>query len=120
MTRLLALLVASTLAVTPTANVVCRAVCTPGTTAVDARACHELGPSPVDGVLLSAVGCQRDVETAAPPTGEARNLVAPAPLANVKVPAFAHAAVLKVTHHTSPAVRLHPTQADHSTVVLRI
>lgn len=120
MNRVVALIVAAMLAVTPTADVVCRAVCTPGSTAADVPPCHEIALATADGALLPSAVCQRGATTVAPPTREARNLTAPAPLVTVEVHAFAHAAVVKAAGLASLAERPHLTHASPSSIVLRM
>ena len=55
MTRLSSLLLALLLTVTPTVDVVCRAVCTAQLMGAAANPCHEVASPNVDGVLLPAV-----------------------------------------------------------------
>jgi hypothetical protein len=120
MTRLLGLLLASMLAVTPTVDMVCRAVCTPDTAAADAPSCHEVVSATADGALLPATSCQRDAAAAAPPTDGTRNAVTRAPLVTVQVTAFAHVSASVGADLRRQAVRPRTPQTYLSTVVLRI
>jgi hypothetical protein len=85
MNSLLATVLALLLAVTPTVDMVCRAVCTPQLTGAPAQSCHEVAFPTVDGVLLPVAACQRDAAATLAPADAARNLVVPAPLIPVQV-----------------------------------
>ncbi len=90
MTRISGLLLAVLLAVTPTVDVVFRAVCTPNPTAAASPSCHEVASGTADGVLMpSGSTCQREPVAALAPADGALNIVAPAPIVTVQVMAFA-------------------------------
>jgi hypothetical protein len=83
MIRLSSLLLALLLAVTPTVDVVCRAVCTPNPSAAAVPTCHEVASDTAE--WLPGVTCQRDALAAVVSTDGARNIVAPAPLVTALV-----------------------------------
>jgi hypothetical protein len=120
MTRLSSLLLALMFSVLPTADMVCRARCTPDPTAASAPSCHDVTPPTLDGVLLPAVACQRDAGAALAPANGTRNLVAPAPVVTAPITAFFHAAAPAGAATNREAVRPRPPQAYPSTIVLRI
>ena len=85
MKTLLATVLALLLAVTPTVDVLCRAVCAPQLMGAAAPSCHEVASPTVDGVLLPGGACQRDAVATLAPADAARNLVVPASLVPVQV-----------------------------------
>jgi hypothetical protein len=116
MTRLSSLLLALLLTVTPTVDVVCRAVCTPNPTAAAVPSCHEVASDTAE--WLPDVTCQRDALAAVAPTDVARSIVAPAPL----VTALVIVSVL-VPASSSAGLRRQAPPPSHgypSTTVLRI
>jgi hypothetical protein len=116
MTRFSSLLLALLLAVTPTVDVVCRAVCTPNPSAAAVPSCHEAASDTAE--WLPGVTCQRDALSAVAPTEGARNIVAPAPL----VTALVISSVL-VPASSSADFRRQAPPPSHgypSTTVLRI
>lgn len=117
MTRFSSLLLALLLAVTPTVNVVCRAVCTPNPSAAPVPSCHEVASNTAE--WLPGVTCQRDALAAVASTDVARNIVAPAPL----VTAFVIGFVLVPASSSADLRRQAPRPPSHgytSTTVLRI
>lgn len=121
MTNALAPLLALILAVTPTVDVVCRALCTASPVGAAAPSCHEGAAPTADGVLLPAMACHHDAVEAVNQSEGARNRLAVAPLGTVQVIIFAYL--------PSPAgggdrkrqsVRPRLPLAYPSTVVLRI
>jgi hypothetical protein len=119
MTHLSSLLLVVMLAVTPTVDVVCRAVCTPNPIASASASCHEFASETADGLWLPGVTCQRDAVAAAAPADGARNLVAPAPLVSVLVKRFAYVRA----SGSANLQRLMQPRSSHgypSTIVLRI
>jgi hypothetical protein len=120
MTRLSGLLLAFLLAVSPTVDVACRALCTPQLVGAAADACHEVASADLDGVLLPAQACQRDAVAALAPADGARNLVAPAPLVTAQATPVAFVPASAGAHVRRQAVRPRPPHAYPSTVVLRI
>lgn len=119
MTRFSGLLLALIFTVTPTVDMVCRAMCTPQLMAAAAPSCHEVGSANADGALLPAVVCQRDAGAAVAPADGARNLLVSAPLVTAQVPVLAHvpesgrAALRRSVRPCSP-------HGYYSTTVLRI
>ena len=120
MTRLSSLLLALMLAVTPTVNVVCGAVCTPNPTAATSPSCHEVASGTADGVLVpGGATCQRDPVAAVAPADAARSIVAAAPFVTAlivgseRVPASSSADLRRQTPRP-------PSHGYASTTVLRI
>jgi hypothetical protein len=120
MTRLSSLLLALLLTVTPTVDVVCRAVCTPQLMGAAAPSCHEAASQIADGVLRPAVTCQRDAAAAVGPVDGARSLVAQAPLVTLHIAALAPVPASAGADLRREAVRPRLPHAYPSTTVLRI
>lgn len=120
MTRLPGLLLALMFSVMPSADIVCRALCTPDPTSASAPSCHDVTAPTLDGVLLPAVACQRDASAAVAPADGTRSLVPPAPVVTARITASLHAAAPAGADMNRQAVRPRPPQACPSTIVLRI
>ena len=121
MIRLPALLLASVLAVTPTVDVVCRAVCSRATTGVVVPSCHEVhSVAATDGLLLPATSCRHDAVTMTPPTEGTRSLPARTPLVTVEITSFLHVSSSISACIGRQAGRPRATHAYPSTIVLRI
>lgn len=120
MSRLPAPLLAVLLAVTPTLDAVCRAVCTPVTTAADVPSCHEVDGATTDGVLVPVACCHSDAVTAVLPTDVTRNLVARAPLVTAQISSFGYMPASAGADIRRQAVRPRLSHSYPSTIVLRI
>lgn len=116
MYRLLAILLTFLLAVTPTVDVMCRALCTPDATAVP---CHHLAAPAADGSLSSA-SCKDDAAAAVAPVERTRTAVSPAPLLRVKLFDVAQGPVFPGGFVRRPPAYPRHAQGFLSTVVLRI
>lgn len=119
MTRLLGFLIVVMVAVTPTADVVCRALCTP-VAATALPSCHDDGEVPAGGVVAPASSCQPTTAAALAAIDTRRSPSTPS--AHQAAPASTVPSQPMTVRGPAPRqdVRPRPPQACPSTIVLRI
>jgi hypothetical protein len=121
MSRLLAVLLVCLCLVLPSADLVCRASCTPVETAVVAvPSCHDVGRDIEHDRIVSTVSCQREASLAARVADVRRVLAVPHTMAET-VTATAAAAALAAVHRPHDwLVRPRARQAFPPCIVLRV